>query len=129
MGNLDVSSLFINIYFKETTDICTNTLFEKLKEQRFYQKQNLRNFYFLQQKNSVFFFNGKLYKQADGVTLGSILGLKPTNAFLVYFQNHPSDFKPHYYRRYVDDIFGLFPSLEHLESFLYILNVQRAGYN
>ena len=86
MGNLDVSSLFINIYFKETIDICTNTLFEKLKEQRFYQKQNLRNFYFLLQKNSVLFFNGKLYKQADGVTLGSILGLKTTNAFLVYFQ-------------------------------------------
>ena len=129
MGNLDVSSLFINIYFKETIDICTKTLFEKLKEQRFYQKQNLRNFYFLLQKNSVLLFNGKLYKQADGVTLGSSLGLKPTNAFLVYFQNYPSDFKPHYYRRYVDDIFVLFTSLEHLESFFYILNVQRANYN
>ena len=64
----------------------------------------------------------RLYKQVDGVAMGSSLGLILANTFLVYFeknwlQNCPSDFKPHSYRRYVDDIFVLFNSPEHLEAF------------
>ena len=55
--------------------------------------------------------------------LGPIL----VNAFLVHFeknwlQNCPSDFKPYYYRRYVDDIFVLFTSPQHLEAFRNFLN-------
>ena len=105
-------------------------LLKKQKEQKFYQKYNSRNFYILLQKNSASFFNGKLYKQIYGVDLGSLLGPKLTNAFLVYFeknwlQNCASDFKLHYCRRYVDDIFVLFTSPEHLQAFLYILNSQR----
>ena len=47
-----------------------------------------------------------LYKQVDGVAMGSPLDPTLTNAFLVYFeknwlQNCPSGFKPHYYRRYL----------------------------
>ena len=48
------------------------------------------------------------------------------NVFLVHFeknwlQNCPSDFKPHYNRRYVD-IFVLFTSPKHLEAFRNFLN-------
>ena len=60
--------------------------------------------------------------------------LDPTlaNAFLVYFeknwlQNCPSDFKPHYYRRHVDDIFVSFTSPEHLELFRHFLNGPHAN--
>ena len=54
--------------------------------------------------------------------MGSLLGPTLANAFLVHFeknslQNCSSDFKPHYYRRYVDDIFVLFTSPKHLEAF------------
>ena len=47
--------------------------------------------------------------------MGSPLGSTLANAFLVHFeknwsQNCLSDFKPHYYRRYVNDIFVLFTS-------------------
>ena len=55
--------------------------------------------------------------------------LRPTlgNAFLVHFeknslQNCPSDFKPLYCRRYVDDVFVLFTSPKHLEAFHNFLN-------
>ena len=53
--------------------------------------------------------------------MGSSLGLTLPNAFLANFesnwlQNCPSDLKPYYYRLYVDDIFVLFPSLEHLQA-------------
>ena len=32
MGSLDVDSLFSNIPFEETTDICPNTLFENMEK-------------------------------------------------------------------------------------------------
>ena len=65
------------------------------------------------QKNLI--FNGQLYKQVDEVAMGSPLGPTLANVFLVHFeknwlQNCPSDFKPHSYRRYVNDIFVLFIS-------------------
>ena len=34
-----------------------------------------------------------------------------------WLQNSPSDFKPHYYRRYVDDIVVLYISPKHLKTF------------
>ena len=54
--------------------------------------------------------------------MSSPLGSMLANAFLVHFeknwlQNCPSDFKPHYCRQYVDDIFVLFTSTKHLEVF------------
>ena len=60
--------------------------------------------------------------------------LDPTlaNAFLVnfekkWFQNCTSDFKPHYYRWYVDDIFVLFTPPKHLEAFRNFLNGRHAS--
>ena len=54
------------------------------------------------------------------------------NAFLVHFeknwlQNCPFEFEAHYYRRYVDDIFVLFTSPSHLESFKNFLNGRHAN--
>ena len=59
--------------------------------------------------------------------MGSLLGPTLGNAFPVLFEKYrlqscPSEFKPHYYRRYVDDIFVLFTSPKHLEAFGNFLN-------
>ena len=83
-------------------------------------------------KQSFYIFNAKLYKQVDGVTMSSPLGLTLANAFLVHFkenwlQNCPSDFKPHYYWWYVNDIFVLFISPKHLEAFRNLLNSRHAN--
>ena len=66
--------------------------------------------------------------------MGSPLGPTLANAFLVYLENNwlqncPSDFEPHYYRRYIDDIFVLFTSPEHLEGFGNFLNGHQIIYN
>ena len=89
VGSLDVAFLFT-----ETINICPNTLFEN------------------KTKESHFIFNRKLYKQVDEVAMCSPLGGSTlANTFLAYFdkedwlRNCSSDFKPHYYRRYVDDKF------------------------
>ena len=53
--------------------------------------------------------------------MGLPLGPTLANTFLVNFennwsQNDPYDYRPRYYRRYVDDIFVLFTSPEHVEA-------------
>ena len=65
--------------------------------------------------------------QVDGVAMGSQLGPTLANPFLVHFeenwlQNCPSDFKPHYYRWYVDYMFVLFTSAKNLEAIRNFLN-------
>ena len=68
-----------------------------------------------------------LYKQIDGVAMGSPLGPTLANASLVYHEKNwlehcPVEYRPLYYRRYVDDIFVLFNSAEHLKRFYSYLN-------
>ena len=72
-------------------------------------------------------FNDILYKQKDGVAMESPLGPTMANAFLSLYeikwlgQCH-NEFKPVFYRRYVDDSFVLFDSAEHLSKFHAYLN-------
>ena len=59
--------------------------------------------------------------------MGSPLGPSLANAFLSYYEknwlnNCPQGFKPVFYRRYVDDIFLLFKSNDHLKYFQDFLN-------
>ena len=127
MGSLDVDSLFTNIPLEEIIDICTNSLFENMEKVEGLSKIEFKELLSLATKESYFVFNGQLYKQVDGVAMGSPLGPTLANAFLFRFEknwlrNCPSDFKPHYYRRYVDDIFVLFTSARHLEAFRNFLN-------
>ena len=99
MWSLDVDSLFTDIPFQETIDICANTLFEN-GERVEVSKIESKELLSLASKDSYFIFNGKLYKQVDGVAVGSPVGLTLADVFLVYFeknwlQNCPFVFKPH----------------------------------
>ena len=72
-------------------------------------------------------FNDILYKQKDGLAMGSPLGPTMANVFLLFYEMKwleqcPNKFKPVFYRRYVDDIFVLFESAEHLSKFHAYLN-------
>ena len=54
--------------------------------------------------------------------MGSPLGPNMANFFLSFYEINwlelcPKEFKPVFYRRYVDDIFVLFESAEHLSKF------------
>ena len=81
-------------------------------------------------KKIFFNFDGKIYKQTDGVSMGSPLGPSLANAFFCFYEqiwhnDRPEDFKSLYYRRYVDGIFALFRSPGHLEKFTSYLNSKR----
>ena len=67
-------------------------------------------------KELHFIFNNILYKQIDGVAMGSPLG--PSLAHLAHHEQNwldscPLEYRPLYYQRYVDDIFVLSKSSDH----------------
>ena len=81
-------------------------------------KSELKELLSLATKDSHFIFDGTLYKQIDKVAIGSTLGPTLANAFLFYhdknwMERSLVEYRPFYYRRFVDDIIALFNSLEH----------------
>ena len=84
------------------------------------------------QKNliiSSFIFDNTLYKQIDGVAMGSPLEPTLADAFLCHYEklwldSCPPEFKPVVYRRYVGVIFVLFKSKDHLLLFTKYMNTR-----
>ena len=78
-------------------------------------------------KRLIILFDNKYYSQIDGVAMGSPSGPTLTNIFLCYHESNwlkdcPKDFKPVFYKRYVDDILVLFNTPEHAQLFLEYIN-------
>ena len=122
IGSLDVDSLSTNMPLEETINICTNLKYDNLHVIEGINKFELKNLLSLATQESYFLLNDVLYKQKDGVTMVSTLGPTMANVFLSFYEVEwleqcPNEFKPVFYRRYVDDIFVLFKSAEHLSKF------------
>ena len=64
--------------------------------------------------------------------MGSPLGPTMANVFLSFYEvkwleQCPKEFKPAFYRRYVDDIFVLFESAEYLSKFRDCFNTRHSN--
>ena len=113
MTSLDIISLFTNVPLDETINICSNEMIKSNIFQILIEPV-LRNFCGLLRS---------FYKQLDGETMGSPLGPTLANTFLCYHEKSwldkcPEEFKPVFYRRYVDNLFLLLRKEEHLKLFL-----------
>ena len=100
---------------EETIEICTHKLFKESETVEGLNKSEFKELLFLATKDSHFIFDGTFYKQNNGVAMGSHLGPTLANAFLAYHEKNwlehfPLEYRPLYYRRYVDDVFVLFNS-------------------
>ena len=78
-------------------------------------------------KESIILFDMEFYSQIDGVAMGSPLGPTLANVFLCHHEKKwlndcPNNFKPVFYKRYVDDIFVLFKKSEHVQLFVNYMN-------
>ena len=127
MASLDVVSLFRNIPLEETIKNCVKDLFCNNFFSRKLSRKDLYELLKLATTKLSFIFDNKLYKQIDGVAMGSPLGPTLANVFLCHYEKNwlnecPSQFKPVVYKRYVDDIFVLFKSKEHLKRFANYMN-------
>ena len=76
---------------------------------------------------SVFIFNNSMYRQIDGVAMGSPLGPTYANTFMslmeeIWLDDCPLSYRPIYYKRYVDDTFLIFKESNHVSKFLHYLN-------
>ena len=119
MASLDVESLFTNIPLAETITIVTEKVFEKKRKLNGISRGDFRRLLEITTAGTVFYFDGQYYKQKDGVAMGSPLGPALANAFLahhetVWLEECPLSFAPIFFARYVDDIFVLMRSSEHV---------------
>ena len=116
------------IHFLLTSPLKKPSTFENEDIVQDLKQVNLKNFFkSLATKEPYSIFNNILYKQIDGVAIGSPLGPSLANAFLAHHEqnwldNCPMEYRPLYYRWYVDDIFVLFQSFDPLKRFQSYLN-------
>ena len=123
MASFDVTSLFTNIPLDETIKITADQLFSNSNNFEGFSRDEFVKLLNLAVKNCHFIFNGKFYDQIDGVAMGSPLGPLLANIFLSFHETNwlkdcPFEFKPLYYRRYVDDSFI---ALNHVTIFYHFL--------
>nr|XP_027236922.1 uncharacterized protein LOC113828192 [Penaeus vannamei] len=126
MASFDVES-FMNVPLLETTEIIVDNIQTAHLNKFGLTKDSFKKLLNIAAHLSVFSFNNDLYTQADGVAMGSPLGPSYANAFLCHreinwLKQCPPEFRPVYYRRYIDDTFVLFKHLSHVNLFLSYLN-------
>ena len=134
MVSFDVESLFTNIPLDETIDICVERLYKRKKKVKGLLKRHFKELLTLATKSSCFLFNGVYYSQIDGVAMGSPLGPTLANLFLCYHEEKwlndcPIQFRPKYYKRYVDDVFLMFEDRSQVKKFLRYMNSRHANIN
>ena len=78
--------------------------------------------------SGMFLYNDRLYKQVDGVAMGSPLGPSLANFFLGHLEEHniftKEEISPKLYVRYVDDIYAVFHENVSFNNFLNHINSQ-----
>ena len=90
-------------------------------------KQDLYDLLSAAAKESFFIFDNSLYCQIDEIAMGSPLGPALSNAYLCYHEKEwlgscPVEFKPKLHKSYVDYIFVMFQSRDHVKKFVDYMN-------
>ena len=121
MASFDIQSLFTNIPFDETINICVDRAFQNKRKVKGLLKRHFKQLMTHAVKSSCFVFNYIYHKQIEGVAMGSLLAPTFANLFLVYYEhkwleNRILQFKPKFYRRYADDIFLMFDKKVHVKK-------------
>ncbi|CAF4389133.1 unnamed protein product [Rotaria sp. Silwood2] len=111
MVSFDITSLYTNIPVNETIDIILKHLYNDERPPPTIKKNDMKKLLEFVTEKSHFIFNGKIYDQVDGVSMGSPLAPLLAEIFLQEFE------KKHlplfdlmgigYWKRYVDDNFVL----------------------
>ena len=115
MVSFDVESLFTSILLKECIELAINYISERNPNLRLSESE-LRSLFTVTTAQAHLLFNGSFYDQIDGVATGSPLAPFLANPFMGHHEKlwlQTPRFQGSeilFYRRYVDDTFGLFHS-------------------
>ena len=148
--SIDVESLFTNVPIDETIKMIKDAFFKEKSEKVLRTKKNIGNknirlgdsqyegnlnglpwehFEYLLRnclQESIFTFNNKLFKQIDGVSMGSRLGPIIANIFMDYFEcqhiNELTKLGVKLWLRYVDDTFVVINNKNQADKILDYLN-------
>lgn len=128
MASFDIESLYTNVPLKETINIIADILFPD-RDSIFLGLDRALFIKLLEigTMNSFFIFNNMLYKQLDGLGMGLPHSPAFANIFLAHhekiiLEQCPMQFRPIFYRRYMDDTFVLFKDKSHATKFLNFIN-------
>ena len=77
--------------------------------------------------NNVFYFDGQLYEQIDGLPMGGPASCVYANAFMCFHEERwldecPVEFRPLFYKRYLDDCVVIFRKEEDADLFETYIN-------
>ena len=127
MCSFDIDSLFTNVPLEETVEIVIKNVFGRKRKINRLNKSDFRDFLKLTTMGTVLYFNGNYYKQSDGVAMRFPLGAALANVFLCHHERKwlrecPVAYAPIFYKSYVDDIFVLLKSENHVNNLLFDLN-------
>ena len=122
--SFDVSSLFTNVPLDETIKICSEALYDQSNSRPVIPKDVFVELMKSATSSVEFSFNNTMYKQTDGVAMGSPLGLALANIFVGYYEKKifSQTQKPPTYFRYVDNTFAIFDHEAEADEFLTKLN-------
>ena len=133
--SFDIRSLYTNVPLKEVIEDIIKVVYStSTSSGNIFKHQDckitktvLRNMLILCSQ-SIFLYNKNVYKQCDGVAMGSPLAPLLANWFVCRTEDNilnnkqHHSYKPVIYKRYVDDIFAVFGSPEERDTFFNILN-------
>ena len=126
--SFDVESLFTNIPVVDTINIITDQLFPAHDSVYCgFTKTEFTTLLNLAVNDNHFVFNNEIYKQVEGMAMGSPLGPTFANIFMSflenqYLQNCTDSYKPIFYKRYIDDTLASFQNREQAQQFLQYIN-------
>jgi hypothetical protein len=114
MVSFDIVSLYTNIPLAKTIQIILDYLYKDQTPLTTIPRADMKKLLEFATQHSHFLFNGKIYDQKDGVSMGSPLAPLLAETFLQDFEKkHLPSFKEKgivYWKRYVDDTFVLLDS-------------------
>jgi len=123
--SFDISRLFTNVPLAETIQICADALYNNnVLPQPSLPRDIFIELMHLATSSVEFSFNNNMYRQIDGVAMGSPLGSALANIFVVCQEEKLFNFanRPLAYFRYVDDTFAVFSNEDDCNTFLSHLN-------
>jgi hypothetical protein len=110
MISFDVSNLFTNVPLEFTINLILEKVFKKKLIKTKLKKNELKELLEMCTKELHFTFNDKIYRQTDGVCMGSPLGPVLANAFMVHLEETivpQIQTSMPVWKRYVDDTFAV----------------------